>query len=168
MDADENRYFQLVWAQVGHIETGRARSLVSAQKEPLYLAKYIERMGTGTGDMIRRCREAGFPEPEFTIRDGFVTIIRRRTGQVTGQVDPWVERVLEACAVKSLSSKQIQEISGIRHRESFQRNYLDHLLNEGWLERTIPDKPNSSRQQYRLTGKGSALLAMLREKNRRE
>ena len=26
--------------------------------EPLYLAKYIERMGTGTGDMIRRCVEA--------------------------------------------------------------------------------------------------------------
>jgi hypothetical protein len=27
--------------------------------EPLYLTRYIERMGTGTGDMIRRCREAG-------------------------------------------------------------------------------------------------------------
>ena len=27
--------------------------------EPLYLTKYIERMGTGTGDMIKRCRNAG-------------------------------------------------------------------------------------------------------------
>ena len=26
--------------------------------EPLYLTKYIERMGTGTGDMIERCRKA--------------------------------------------------------------------------------------------------------------
>ena len=26
---------------------------------PLYLARYIERMGTGIRDMIRRCREAG-------------------------------------------------------------------------------------------------------------
>lgn len=34
--------------------------------EPLYLTKYIERMGTGTGDMIRRCREVGLPEPTFT------------------------------------------------------------------------------------------------------
>ena len=33
--------------------------------EPLYLTRYIERMGTGTGDMIRRCREAGLAEPEF-------------------------------------------------------------------------------------------------------
>jgi ATP-dependent DNA helicase RecG len=33
--------------------------------EPLYLTRYIERMGTGTRDMIRRCREAGLPEPVF-------------------------------------------------------------------------------------------------------
>ena len=31
--------------------------------ESLYLAEYIERMGTGTLDMIRRCAEAGLPEP---------------------------------------------------------------------------------------------------------
>ena len=29
--------------------------------DPLYQTKYIERMGTGTGDMVRRCREAGRP-----------------------------------------------------------------------------------------------------------
>ena len=56
------------------------------RREPLYLAKYIERMGTGTGDMIRRCRDVGLPGPQFALTDGFVTVIRRRTGQVTGQV----------------------------------------------------------------------------------
>jgi ATP-dependent DNA helicase RecG len=35
-------------------------------------------MGTGTGDMIRRCSEAGLPEPEFGVRDGFVTTVRRK------------------------------------------------------------------------------------------
>jgi predicted HTH transcriptional regulator len=39
--------------------------------EPLYLAQYIERLGTGTADMIRRCREAGLPEPVFSLDDGF-------------------------------------------------------------------------------------------------
>ena len=55
--------------------------------EPLYLAEYIERMGTGTLDMIRRCVEAGLPEPEFAVADGFVTSIRRaaRPGQAEGQ-----------------------------------------------------------------------------------
>ena len=33
--------------------------------EPLFLAHYIERAGTGTLDMIRLCAEAGLPEPEF-------------------------------------------------------------------------------------------------------
>ena len=62
--------------------------------EPLYLTKYIERMGTGTGDMIELCRAAGLPKPEFALTDGFVTTIRRKTngaflavgGQVTAQV----------------------------------------------------------------------------------
>ena len=45
--------------------------------QSLYLAEYIERMGTGTLDMIRRCGQAGLPEPEFAVTDGFVTTIRR-------------------------------------------------------------------------------------------
>lgn len=39
--------------------------------EPLYLTQYIERLGTGTGDMIRLCREAGLSEPVFALEDGF-------------------------------------------------------------------------------------------------
>ena len=53
--------------------------------EPLYLTQYIERMGTGTGDMIRRCREAGLPEPEFSMSDGFVITIRRTVQQRIGE-----------------------------------------------------------------------------------
>ena len=143
--------------------------------EPLYLAKYIERMGTGTRDMIRRCQEAGLPEPEFSLSDGFVITIRRKSGEVTrqmtgqeagqvagqadGQVDPWVARVLLACKGQPLKSSEIQVVAGIRHRETFQRNYLDHLLNEGWVERTIPDKPQSRLQKYRMTEKGVNFLA---------
>ena len=55
--------------------------------ESLYLVEYIERMGTGTLDMIRRCVEAGLPEPEFAVTDGFVTTVRRAAlpGQAGGQ-----------------------------------------------------------------------------------
>lgn len=34
-------------------------------------------MGTGTVEMIRQCADAGLPEPEFVIADGFVTTVRR-------------------------------------------------------------------------------------------
>lgn len=45
--------------------------------ECMFLAKYIEHMGTGTLDMIRRCKEAGLPEPEFKVEDMFKVIFRR-------------------------------------------------------------------------------------------
>ena len=45
--------------------------------ESMYLLRYIEKMGTGTVDMIRRCAEAGLPEPEFEVGAGFVTRIWR-------------------------------------------------------------------------------------------
>ena len=45
--------------------------------ESMYLLRYIERMGTGTVDMIRRCVDAGLAEPEFDANGGFVTRIRR-------------------------------------------------------------------------------------------
>ena len=43
--------------------------------------------------------------------------------------------------------------------DSLQRNYLDQLLADSLLERTLPDKPNSRLQKYRLTEKGRAWLA---------
>lgn len=79
-------------------------------------------------------------------------------GQVTGQVDPWVNAILSACLTGPKSARELQAIIGIKHRETFQRNYLDKLLAEGLLERTVPDKPNSRLQKYRLTAKGRALL----------
>ena len=45
--------------------------------ESMYLLRYIEKMGTGTVDMIRRCAEAGLAEPEFEVGAGFLTRIWR-------------------------------------------------------------------------------------------
>lgn len=83
------------------------------------------------------------------------------TGQVTGQVEAWVRNVLEACKNKPLKSIDLQEITEIKHRETFQRNYLDRLLGEELLEHTEPDKLRSPTQKYRLTAKGRQLLESL-------
>ncbi len=44
----------------------------------MFLGDYIERVGTGTVDMIRRCIEADLPEPQFK-DDGFFSVIIRRS-----------------------------------------------------------------------------------------
>lgn len=78
--------------------------------ESMYLVNYIERMGTGTLDMIRRCVAAGLPEPEFTVTDVFVARLRRpppavpaatqvREG-VTGQIEYVTDRVVRLKALR--------------------------------------------------------------------
>ena len=46
---------------------------------------------------------------------------------------------------------------GLSDRTKFRRKYIHQLLEAGILELTIPDKPNSQNQKYRLTAKGIAL-----------
>lgn len=57
--------------------------------EPMYLAGYIERMGTGTGDIIRQCLAVGLKEPEFIQEEFFKTILWRKK-QLTPQATPHV------------------------------------------------------------------------------
>ena len=41
----------------------------------------------------------------------------------------------------------------LKGRDNFEKLYLAPALEAGLVERTIPDKPNSRLQQYRLTDK---------------
>lgn len=136
--------------------------------EPMYLAGYIERMGTGTRDMIRRCAEAGLAEPEFSLTDGFVTTIRRKVQRATGQVGrevtpevspevtPEVRLVLVLAG--AMTRRELQEALGLRDPEHFRSAYFVPALEAGLVEMTIPDKPTSRLQKWRLTGKGQRLI----------
>jgi predicted HTH transcriptional regulator len=133
-------------------------------------------MGTGTGDMIRRCQEAGLPEPEFSLSDGFVVTLRRKaqrlpapgtdevTDQVTDEVTVEVQRLLLAFQGE-MKRADILATLGLRHQPNFRDLYLHPALAGGWVEMTIPEKPNSSKQRYRLTRRGADLQATLRNKN---
>lgn len=53
---------------------------------PMYLAGYIERMGSGTTDVVDDCVEAGLREPEFEQTENFrATIWRRNVAQNVAQ-----------------------------------------------------------------------------------
>lgn len=136
--------------------------------EPLYLTKYIERMGTGTGDMIRRCREAGLAEPGFAVSDGFVTTIWRKNGKALvakpeSQPESLEQRVLALLANGPLAKASISAALGQKEISGHLNQVIRVLLADQTLEYTVPDKPTSRLQQYRLTDKGRALLATLRK-----
>jgi len=128
--------------------------------EPMYPAKYIERMGTGTRDMMAKCREAHLPEPEFEITDGFVIRMYRKTPKIeqTGEVTGEVWKLILAMQ-GTMTRREMQDSLALKSEENFRKLYLQPALELGLVEMTLPDKPQSNRQKYRLTSKGRESLA---------
>ena len=79
--------------------------------------------------------------------------------QVTPQVTPQVGELL-AALVGEMGREVLQSALGLSDRKSFRERYLKPALADGLIEMTIPDKPNSRLQQYRLTDKGRQWLAL--------
>jgi hypothetical protein len=57
------------------------------------------------------------------------------------------------------SRKQLQEALFLKARDNFENRYLKPAVEAGMIELTLPGKPNSRLQKYRLTDKGRAWLA---------
>ncbi len=54
---------------------------------------------------------------------------------------------------------EIQEKLGLKDEKHFRENYQQIGIKLGLIEMTIPDKPRSKNQKYRLTEKGRGLLS---------
>jgi ATP-dependent DNA helicase RecG len=52
---------------------------------------------------------------------------------------------------------------GRTNRTKFRDQVLNPLLDSGLIEMTIPDKPTSSKQRYRITEKGRVAFAAMNE-----
>nr|WP_217909503.1 hypothetical protein [Desulfosediminicola flagellatus] len=60
-----------------------------------------------------------------------------------------------------MTRDQIQSCIGLVDRKSFRERYLKPALTAGLVEMTLPDKPRSSLQKYRLTEQGKHLVGLL-------
>ena len=75
--------------------------------ESLYLARYIERVGSGTQTMIELCREACLPEPQFEQRGGFFVVTLWRD---------WLTH--EVLTGLNLNERQLKAVAYLKtHRE---------------------------------------------------
>ncbi len=148
--------------------------------ELMYQAGYIERYGTGTREIFKLAKDAKLKEPEFDFASGFEITIWRPTSQSprsvpnqyrtsTVPVPHQYRTSQEICNLVSMMEGEMTrtELQGklaLRHKATFLKNYLQPAIAESVIELTIPDKPNSPKQTYRLTEKGLELQMALKNK----
>lgn len=72
------------------------------------------------------------------------------TDQVSDQVSDQVKALLKVLAAGPLSALDCMSALGLSHRPTFRKNYLHPALEAGLVERTVPEKPKSRLQKYRL------------------
>ena len=72
------------------------------------------------------------------------------TDQVSVQVTDQVEKLLAALENNELTLKELMMKLNLKHRPSFSKNYLLPALELELIEMTIPDKPTSKNQKYRI------------------
>ncbi len=68
--------------------------------------------------------------------------------------------ILRKCANES-NLVDLISLTGRSDRTKFRRQLMNPLLEAGLIEMTIPYKPRSSKQKYRLTAKGSEIVGQL-------
>ena len=135
----------------------------------------VEHIGTGIRRIRDLCREWDVAAPIFDISDHWVTVTflrpavsrqgakgagKDRTGHQAGTRSA-LGRHQVAILRKSLSASALTELMAVigrRDRTKFRNQVLRPMMNAGWIEMTIPDKPTSSRQRYRITAAGRAVL----------
>ncbi len=139
----------------------------------------VEYLGSGMPRILRF-----YDRKCFKITDNFLRMIfpnawnlseveltEQTTQQVEAQVEAQVEVQVEVQVIsllmdKSLSSGEIAKNLGHKQLSGNLRKVIPQLRERGIIEFTLPDKPNSRLQKYRLTEKGKALQKQLKNDGR--
>lgn len=108
---------------------------------PLYLTQYIERMGTGTGDTIRRCREAGLREPKFEMVDDFTLTLWRTKDSSVGVKPSGKMSGKIVLLIKEKPDITIPELAGrLRRTERTIERLINRLKSDEIIGRVGPAK----------------------------
>jgi predicted HTH transcriptional regulator len=79
--------------------------------------------------------------------------------QLPAQSYNQIKKLLLALKDGEKSPADLRSILNIKHRPTFRSNYLHPALDAELIEMTMPKKPSSPNQKYRLTARGEEFLA---------
>lgn len=144
----------------------------------------IESWGRGIERILKACEQEGVPAPEWNVSGGdFWAIFHFSCADVQPASDTIIASTVHdtdqdtvhetaqdtvydvSDEVKALLSilqgektrNELMDMLGLAHRGNFRALYLQPALEQCWIEMTLPDKPQSRHQKYRLTRQGKAL-----------
>ena len=135
----------------------------------LYLRGMMEKAGRGSVLIMQECLKNGIT-PKWQSDDKLgVTltffapeVTPEATGEVTPEDAPEVTpEVIKMMGVLkgAMNRAEIMAALGLKDEKHFREHYQQAAVAAGLIEMTIPDKPRSSNQQYRLTALGKAVLS---------
>lgn len=129
----------------------------------------VEIWGRGTNRVIEECKRYGIDPPTFEEQHGYVYVTFRvpivpkavapsqnQVGTKSGLSQDQVN-ILGTCREEK-TLLELMHVIGRKNRTKFRNQFLKPLLNGELIEMTIPNKPNSRLQKYRLTEKGQKNL----------
>ena len=132
---------------------------------PVYLAGYIEQMGTGTTDIIDHCLDYGLRKPEFHQDDDFRVVLWRPEVQERVQENSNIIKIVLVIRGNTVSAKEIKRIMNLKGRSNFTIRHLNPSIEKGYVAQFYPDAPKRRDQAYYLTEKGLALYAEISKEN---
>lgn len=155
------------------IQLGRYEELGSGVRK---VNQYLPHYAPGAGQPI-------FEDGDmFTVTVPLTTTTEKTTPEVTAQVTAQVEGseqvseqvgeqvseqvmlVLSACKDADKSKRELLASVGLSNAYLNYRRHILPLIEKGYLQPIIPDKPRSRLQKYRLTDKGRAILMKQKER----
>ena len=122
----------------------------------------IEQWGSGVQRIFAEAASQGLPEPQIEeianrvrliVRLGQAQSVTQSVTQSNSQPESIIQLLL-ALEQGPLSSGELRDCLDLKHRAHFRTHYLTPALQAELIELTLPDKPTSRLQKYRLTQKG--------------
>jgi Fic family protein len=140
------------------------QTLILGQWRPIFLYIPIETVVHDRQDDYYQALRQSDSEGSSTFFVEFMlsAVLSACTDLLTPEATPEVQRLLQVLKGE-MNRREIQQQLGLKAEKNFRLLYLGPALDAGLIEMTLPDKPRSPKQRYRLTQSGQMVKMNMKE-----